>query len=117
MPATRYVRGIELGITCGGRYPAPGEAQRIAPKPDSERELSTRRDTEHRGAFGGQLDAEARSCPATDILDEELLVCREPLRIKARRVLMEPQRLVGQPVYTDDHRGRHVGRLERSAPR
>ena len=29
---------------------------------------------------------------------------------------MEPQRLVGQPVYTDDHRGRYVGRLEEPAP-
>ena len=25
---------------------------------------------------------------------------------------MEPQRLIGQPVDTDDHRGRYVGRLE-----
>ena len=30
---------------------------------------------------------------------------------------MEPQRLIGQPVHTDDHRGRYVGRLEHSAPR
>ena len=29
---------------------------------------------------------------------------------------MEPQRLIGQPVYTDDHRGRYVGRLEVTAP-
>src|SRR5215469_11241173 len=29
---------------------------------------------------------------------------------------MEPQRLIGQAVYTDDHRGRYVGRLEDSAP-
>src|SRR5215469_4751970 len=28
---------------------------------------------------------------------------------------MEPQRLIGQAVHTDDHRGRHVGRLEDSA--
>jgi hypothetical protein len=30
---------------------------------------------------------------------------------------MEPQRLIGQPVYTDDHCGRYVGRLERPAAR
>ena len=30
---------------------------------------------------------------------------------------MEPQRLIGQPVDTDDHRGRYVGRLEELAPR
>src|SRR5436190_16248155 len=29
---------------------------------------------------------------------------------------MEPQRLIGQPVCTDDHRGRYVGRLEDPAP-
>jgi hypothetical protein len=29
---------------------------------------------------------------------------------------MEPQRLIGQAVYADDHRGRYVGRLEDSAP-
>ena len=30
---------------------------------------------------------------------------------------MEPQRLIVQPVCTDDHRGRYVGRLEDSSPR
>src|ERR1700691_143634 len=29
---------------------------------------------------------------------------------------MEPPRLVGQPMYTDDHCGRYVGLLERPAP-
>src|SRR5271169_2364967 len=29
---------------------------------------------------------------------------------------MEPQRLVGQPMYTDDHCGRYVGLLEQPAP-
>src|SRR5262249_49795045 len=29
---------------------------------------------------------------------------------------MEPSRLIGQAVYTDDHCGRYVGRLEDSAP-
>jgi hypothetical protein len=29
---------------------------------------------------------------------------------------MEPQRLIGQAVNTDDHRGRYAGRLEDSAP-
>src|SRR6516165_4798503 len=29
---------------------------------------------------------------------------------------MEPQRLIGQAVNADDHRGRYVGRLEDSAP-
>ena len=54
------------------------------PKPNGERELSTRRDTEHRGAFGGQRDSETRPRPSADVLDEELLVCREPFRVKAR---------------------------------
>src|ERR1700716_1228649 len=30
---------------------------------------------------------------------------------------MEPQRLIDQPVCTDDYRGRDVGRLEEPAPR
>src|ERR1700688_3734106 len=29
---------------------------------------------------------------------------------------MEPQRLIGQPMYTDDHCRRYVGRLEQPAP-
>ena len=29
---------------------------------------------------------------------------------------MEPGRLIGQPVHTDDRRGRHVRRLEERAP-
>ena len=29
---------------------------------------------------------------------------------------MEPQRLIGRPVHTDDHRGRDVGCLEEPAP-
>jgi hypothetical protein len=29
---------------------------------------------------------------------------------------MEPQRLIGQPMYTDDHCGRYVGLLEQPAP-
>jgi hypothetical protein len=31
VPATKYARGSELGITTGGRKQAPGEAQKIAP--------------------------------------------------------------------------------------
>ena len=31
VPATRYARGNGLGNTSGGRYPPPGEAQKIAP--------------------------------------------------------------------------------------
>src|SRR5213078_4797813 len=29
---------------------------------------------------------------------------------------MEPQRLIGQPMYTDDHCGRYVGLLDQPAP-
>jgi hypothetical protein len=29
---------------------------------------------------------------------------------------MEPQRLIGEPMYTDDHCGRYVGLLEQPAP-
>jgi hypothetical protein len=34
-------------------------------------------------AFGGQPDSETRSNPVAHVVDEELLVCREPLRLKA----------------------------------
>src|ERR1700721_1583021 len=59
------------------------------PKPKSESQLSTRRDTEHCGTFSGQRHAKPRLRPSADVLDEELLVCREPLRLKTRRVLVE----------------------------
>jgi hypothetical protein len=51
-------------------------------KPHGERKLSTRRDTEHRGSVGRQRDVEARLCPSADVLDKELLVRREPFRVK-----------------------------------
>ena len=85
-------------------------------QPNCERKLSTRRDTEHSRALGGQRNAESRPRPAPDVLDEELLMGREPLRVEVRRVLMEPPRLIGHAVHTDDHRGRDVGRLEDFAP-
>src|SRR6202021_3512706 len=86
------------------------------PKPKSEGQLSPRRDAEHCGTFSGQPHVKPRLRPSANVLDEELLVCREPLRLKTRRVLMEPQHLIGQPMYTDDHCGRYVGLLEQPAP-
>ena len=52
-------------------------------KPNGEGQLPTRRDAEHRRAFSGHPDSETRSHPSTHVLDEERLVCREPLRLKA----------------------------------
>ena len=86
------------------------------PKPDGEGQLTTRRDAEHRGAFCGQRNSETRARPSAELRDEEPLVCREPFRGESRRVLMEPQRLIGQPVCTDDHRGQYVGCLEDPSP-
>jgi hypothetical protein len=85
-------------------------------KPEGERQLTTRRDAEHRGALGRQRDSEARSHPSADFLDEEPLVSSEPLRFESGRVLLQPQRLVVQPVYADDHRRRYAGRLQDAAP-
>jgi hypothetical protein len=59
---------------------------------------------------------EPRPRPPADVPDEEPLTCREPLRVKDRRVLLEPQRLIRQPVHANDHRGRQAGRLEGPAP-
>jgi hypothetical protein len=47
-------------------------------------QLTTRRDTAHRGAFGGQRDPETRPRPSADLADEERLVCREPFRVESR---------------------------------
>src|SRR5215831_5427277 len=52
-------------------------------EPHDERQLPTRRDTEHGGAIGGQRYSEARLRPPADVPDEKLLVCREPFRVKA----------------------------------
>ena len=54
------------------------------PEPEGEGQLSTGRDTEHRGAFGGQRDSETRPRPSADLPDEERLVCREPFRAESR---------------------------------
>src|ERR1051326_509602 len=53
------------------------------PKPKSEGQLSNRRDAEHRGTLSGQRHAKPRLRPSANVLDEELLVRREPLRLKA----------------------------------
>src|ERR1700683_4253474 len=54
------------------------------PKPKGEGQLSTGRDAEHCGTFSGQRHGKPRLRPSTNVLDEELLVCGEPLRPKAR---------------------------------
>ena len=51
-------------------------------KSHGERELSTRRDTEDRGSVGRQRDVEPRLRPSAHVLDKELLVRREPFRVK-----------------------------------
>jgi len=86
------------------------------PQPEGERELPARRGAEHRGALRGQRDPEPRPRPPAHVRDEEPLVRREPLRVKDRRVLLQPQRLIRQPVHPDDHHRRHAGRLEGPAP-
>jgi hypothetical protein len=68
------------------------------PKPNGERELSTRGDTERRSAFGGQRDSETRPHLLPDVLHRKRLVCPEPFGVEYWRILMEPQCLVGRPV-------------------
>ena len=53
---------------------------------------------------------------SADVLDEERLVRCKSFRVKARRVLVQPQRLVSQAVRTNDHRGRYVSGLEDFGP-
>jgi hypothetical protein len=52
------------------------------------------------------------------------LVCRETLRIKGKvrralagRVLVDPSRLIGDAMGSNDHGGRHTGCLENASPR
>ena len=54
------------------------------PKPQSEGQLSTRRDAENCRAFSAQRHAKPRLRPSANVLNEELLVRREALRLKAR---------------------------------
>jgi hypothetical protein len=72
-------RRRRTGSSVGGRRKAGRE------KDERERaELSTRRDTEHRGAFSGQRHSEPRPCPSADTLDEKPLMSREPFPVKDR---------------------------------
>src|SRR2546423_15721023 len=85
-------------------------------KPNGERELPTRRNTKHRRALGGQSYPETRPRPRTDLLDEKPLVGGKPFRIEARRILVEPQRLVGHAGRADGHGPRHVRCFKKPAP-
>jgi hypothetical protein len=51
-----------------------------------------------------------------DILDEKRLMGREQFRVEPRRVLMRPNRFVGYPVSTDDHRGWYGGVSKGGSP-
>jgi hypothetical protein len=55
-------------------------------KSHGERELSTRRHSAHRGSIGGQREVETQLRPSAQVRYEELLVCREPLRVKCEGV-------------------------------
>ncbi len=53
------------------------------PEANSQRELSTSRDTEHRSATGGQPHSETCLHPPAYVLDEEPLVRGEACRVEA----------------------------------
>jgi hypothetical protein len=55
-------------------------------KAHGQREFRTGGDTECRGSIGRQLGAQAGRRPSADVVDEELLVCREPLRVEGEGV-------------------------------
>ena len=100
---------------------APGERKDSTvdlwmPKPKGKGQLSTRRDAEHRGAFGRQRHAEPRPYPSADFLDEKLLVCPEPLRVEVPESTREGAASLGLPVNAHHHRGRHIGRLQVASP-
>lgn len=59
------------------------------PKPHGERKFSPEGGTPHGGALGGQRDSETRLRSA-DVLNEELLMRREPFRVERWHILLEP---------------------------
>ena len=85
-------------------------------KADRERKLSARRNATHRRAFGGQIYAKARPYPCADVLDKQLLVCAKPIRVEIRRILLQPQGLVGDAVNADNHRRRRILRFKKPTP-
>ncbi len=110
-PASRQVAGIRHRAT-------PRRLRRSVRDVAARSRVRVRRlpNTTHRGALRGQGDAEARPYPRADVFDEELLVRRKPCGIETRRILVQPPRLIGRAVHTDDHRRRHVRGFEDSAP-
>jgi hypothetical protein len=54
------------------------------PKSKSKSQFTTRRGAEHRGTFSGQRHAKPRFRLTANVIDEELLVCRDTLGLKAR---------------------------------
>src|SRR5512132_3650577 len=85
-------------------------------EPDGESELATRRNAKHRRALSGQSYPKTRPRPRTDVIDEKPLVRGEPFRIEVRRILVQPQRLVGHAVRANDHGRRHIRCFKKPAP-
>ena len=54
------------------------------PKSESEGKLSTRRYAQHCSTFSGQRHGKPRRRPSVNFTDKEILVRREPLRLKTR---------------------------------
>lgn len=115
--AWKPTRQLRRWLLTGARRSAEdGTVDIWMAKPDCKRQLRTCRDSEHTGPFGKYRYAKPRRCPPSEVVDEELLVCREPVRVEARRILGEPQSFVGEPVNADDHCRGHVQRCETRAP-
>src|SRR5664279_859005 len=88
-PDTRAGANSATGwVTRTRRCAEHGAVYVRTPKPECECELSACRDPAHRGALGGQHDAEPRPRPRPDVVDEEPLVRREPVRVEPRAVLV-----------------------------
>jgi hypothetical protein len=80
--AGKRIRHHVGGLVAGSRRGAEDRPVDLGmPEPYGQRQLTTGRDTAHRGAFCGERDSETRAHPPADILDEERLMGREQLRV------------------------------------
>src|SRR5215831_15049756 len=85
-------------------------------KANCQRQLTACRNTKDGRAVGRKGYTETGSYPCTDVPDEKRFMRSEPLRIELWRILVKPQRLVGNAVHANDHGRRQIGGFKNHAP-
>src|SRR5215831_9714140 len=85
-------------------------------KANCQRQLTACRNTKDGRAVGRKGYTETGSYPCTDVPDEKRFMRSEPLRIELWRILVKPQRLVGNVVHANDHGRRQIRSFKNHAP-